>query len=59
MLPTLFTTSSIENLRIIAFFSLPEFATVAAVACFGYNLIASQSLLSIVAALRYLQMALV
>lgn len=45
MVPTLFTTSSLENFAgSIALFSLPELATVAAVACFGYNLIALQNL---------------
>ena len=45
MTPTLFTTSSLEHFAgSIAFFSLPELATVGAVACFGYNLIALQNL---------------
>ena len=45
MIPTLFATSSLENFAgSIALFSLPEIATLAAVACFGYNLIALQNL---------------
>lgn len=45
MMPTLFTTNSVEQLAgAIGFLSWPEIATIAAVACFGYNLIAMQNL---------------
>lgn len=45
MMPTLFTTSIDEHFAgTIAFLSLPELAVLAAVACFGYNLIALQNL---------------
>ncbi len=45
MMPTLFTTSSLEEVvGSFAFFSLPELAIIGAVASFGYNLIALQTL---------------
>jgi drug/metabolite transporter (DMT)-like permease len=45
MMPTLFTTTSLEELSGgLAFFSLAEFATLGSVASFAYNLIALQRL---------------
>lgn len=45
MMPTLFTSDNLEKgAGSIALFSWPELAVIAAVACFGYNLIALQTL---------------